>query len=208
MAAKALINKINIRNRLNRSLSRKSYISLAERNARVRFNEARRSAIKEFENHPATKDLEAENGVSEVLPRGNLAAALGIYQGDSAILLEDLRLFLKSEFSFRMNSRPKFKEVRGGIVYEFKVYAPSLEQFYNATPAKSGVVEWSAGSWTKLIEEGIPHFGGMFYSKVLFSKSRASRSKQAIQKGSGAPAPPIKYVSKIRDAFLKFFNRR
>ncbi len=195
------------RNTLNRALRKESYIDTAARNARSKFDAGVRDAIKVFEQHPVTKELSNEKGSSKVFERGNVAAVLGIYEGDGFLLLQQLRMFLESPLTFVLDTEnPKFTNRKSkGVLYEFGVIVPSLKDFYNATPAESGVVEWSLTSWTELLEKGVPRFGGMIYSKTKFGNSERSRSKQAIQrKGSGfESASPISYVTDIRNAFFK-----
>lgn len=204
--ARLRILRSNFQNKLNRALNRGSYADTALRNLDSKFEAARRDALRTMDQHPVTTELLDEKSGPRVFSRGNVASVLGIYEGDGAALISALRSYVESPSTFRINGLNfGFKNLGSkGVVYIFGVIAPSIKDFYEATPAQSGTVQWSKKSWTQLLEEGVPYYGGMVYSKTLFSNKSSSRSKQAIQKknGGSSPAEGVPYVREIRRAFF------
>lgn len=204
--ATVTFNRINIENKAQRNLRKKSYVNLASRNAQIKFQSAKRNAIEAFDGHPVTQEILDEKGHSRILSRANLFSLLGFSEG--ANVIAHLKEIIFSEVNMRMNLTPRFTKENGNLVYEFKVRSPSMEKIYDETRNEDGIAAWTSESWVKLIEEGIPHFGGILYSKTLFSDKEFSRSRQAIQrKGvSDEGTIPVQYISKILNDFLSHFN--
>lgn len=204
--AKVLINRISVQNKLNRALTKKSYQDLAARNAAVRFDQAKRDLIDDFQNHPVTLEIEAgPTAQGGLLERGSLFSFIGFNQSETPTA--ELRNYL--ETNIKLNSTPKFTQTKNGLIYSFNVKTPSIEDIYNN---KRFSVDWSNKGWIYLIEKGINNFSYyIFY--ILGFASGASRSGTGLQntrskKKRGGKALGIPYISEILNRFISKFSRK
>jgi hypothetical protein len=205
MAAKVLINKVNIQNRLNRTLTKKTYVDLATRNAQIRFDTAEREALREFDNHEITKELlDGPQAESKFLARGNLASFIGFEDAS----LEIGKLRNKLEQGFRMNERPQVTINKNGITYSYQVKAPDLQEIYDSTPTPDN---WSNKGWTELIEKGISNFIYYLFFEFPISKSRsgyAIQSKHKTKAGGASKVLGIEYIKTVLKTFQSYFKSR
>jgi len=117
---------------------------------RNRFEQEYTTFLNEYQSHPVTQELYASHlnpGINYggALEDGNLYAFFGFAGGDPAgelynLLAENIRIGKQ----YRVNKQSK------GIRYSYKVYAPTMQQIFNATP-----LSWTSRSWVKAVEQGI-----------------------------------------------------
>ena len=165
------------------------------------IEEARRDLIKDFFNHPVTKEIEgganASNSSDTLGGYGNLFSFIGFDKGEDPIASVESILNNRLNVKVRAVGRGRF---RINIAN-----APSKEQIFSATP-----IPWASGSsWAEGIEKGISNLGSFLYkdkgvrgsSSGSFSRSGTGIQVENTLRSSGFKPKP--YVSKMIAKFLK-----
>lgn len=147
------------------------------------FEKAKRSLLKDFDNHGVTQELSTDSGSenpaeksSNYLDYGNLFSFLGIDEGTDVteIVRETLDMVT------RIKRGAKFSHTIGKrFVFDVQVQYPTQEELNDATR----ILEWTSKGVVDLIQNGSPG-----YTKYLFSiirKFKNSRSGTAIQTKKG-----------------------
>lgn len=202
MSAKILINRISIENKLKRNLTQKSYLNLAQRNAEIRLNEAKRNLISDFNESEVTQEILAgptlEN--SKFLDRGNLVSFLGLENPEQSIAL----IRNKLETQIKLDNSPNFIQTKTGLIYEFRVETPSLQEIYDSAPSS-----WSSASWIELVQRGVNNFLAFIYFRFYKPVSRSGHGLQNSRaKSKGGKVLGIPYVKEMIDRFKERFGRR
>jgi hypothetical protein len=170
-----------------------------EKIARMRFEQIKREMIKEFLDHPVTKEIkdgpEAQNTSNTLGGYGNLFSYIGFYNGEDPIepILEE---FQKSTIVFS-------RVIDGGALWN--IYIPAKEDIWSVSP-----MPWAEGrSWAKGIETGISGLGQYFYT--LRGGLQNSRSETAIQTQSKLRGKSrfknVKYITEILKKYEKKFSQ-
>lgn len=168
-----------------------------EKIVRLNFEKIKTEMIKEFLNHPVTKEIkdgpQAQNISNTLGGYGNLFSYIGFYDGEDPIepILEE---FQKSTIVFS-------RLVDGGAVWN--IYMPAKEDIWEVSP-----MPWAEGrSWAKGIEIGISGLGEYFYT--LRGGLQNSRSETAIQVKSKLRGKSrfknVKYISDLLNKYEKRF---
>ena len=168
-----------------------------EKITRSKFEKIKKEMIKEFLDHPVTKEIkdgpQAQNISNTLGGYGNLFSYIGFYDGEDPIepILEE---FQKSSIVFS-------RLIDGGAVWN--IYIPAKQDIWEVTP-----MPWAEGrSWAKGIETGISGLGEYFYT--LRGGLQNSRSETAIQLKSKLRGKNrfknVKYISDLLNRYEKRF---
>jgi len=199
--ARVIINKIKIGKKLNGVLiTQRRFQSQAFRAANTRFLFAQLKLLKDFDDSEVTKEIVAgATANSSFLPKGNLVSFLGLRDGPKAIA----KLRGQLERRTKIGKTPEFIRARKGVIYEFKIKAPTLEELYeiNLSP-------WSNKSWIYQIENGLSNFLYYLYSKTgRFAKWSISGTGLQAKKGNkGSKVLKIKWISTLLKNFAARFS--
>ena len=158
--------------------------------AKETFDSAKRDFLREFDEHPITKEIEggatASNSSGTLNGYGNLFSFIGFDSSQDPI--GQLRSMLKSMMRV---SRAKVRRGSTTQVF-FDISIPDMKVISSVTP-----MPWESGrSWVRGIERGISGFG--YYMST--ESRRFSRSGSAIQTDSrlrSGAYVPRKYMSQI-----------
>lgn len=201
--AKVIINQISIRKKLTETLTKKKYAGLAYNAANTRFVFAKDGVIKEFNESPITKEIEAGPAVeSNFLTKGNLVSFLGLKDGQEAVN----KIKLKLQTSIRMNKTPEFSQTKTGVTYAFQVKTPTLEEIYDVAPS-----EWGSKSFVQHIQDGVSNFIFFIYDKTggfgKWSRSGTGlQNKNVKKKTRSKKVLGIKWIDEILENFSEKFN--
>jgi hypothetical protein len=174
----ATINKTILNREVKKLLFNKDIQNLAYQRAFKEFERIKKQALREFNQHPVTKELEEGVGasnISKTLPGtksdANLFSFIGFAEGANPT--QEVRQILEQEID--LNQKPTVRNIEKGIQFNFKVLAPTLKAIEAATP-----LPWENGrSWVKGIERGISGLG--YYLSGRFKSPEPSRSGGGIQ---------------------------
>ena len=168
--------------------------------------EAKEQLLKDFENNPVTKEIEAgsENTInySRTLQgigygKGSLFGFIGFVESDKP--LDIVRLYL-TKSGVVSQKAPRVSIKNNKVFFGYSVKAPDMSEIEAITP-----MPWEGGrSWVRAIERGISGLG--YY---LLTKSKASRSGQGIQASNQlrtATYRPTKYMSSIIKNYINFLR--
>lgn len=188
MNAKINFNSIN-----EKSLKAKKIEARADKIIKEKVKNASDIFIKEFEDHPISREINAgessSNTSGTLSGRGNLFSFIGFNKGDSPI--KDLKAFIEKQFSFK-----KAKKDKKSITYQISY--PNLEKIKSQTP-----MPWEGGrSWVYGVENGISGLSQYLYKKFIAS----SRSGTGIQSNRNTKAfnyKPVKYLTEIINNFKR-----
>jgi hypothetical protein len=167
----------------------------ALKQAQEEINKIKQDLLKDYNDHPVTKELEAgvdSENVSQTLNGiGNLTTYIGFQDGANPT--EPVRDKLKT---VSLNSKGKISNNDSGLSFEFDVVAPSIEEIENV-----GFLPFEQGnSWIKGIENGISGFGSYIYGR-MFKNSRSGKGIQARKTFRQGNFRPVRYVSEIMNEF-------
>ncbi len=162
-----------------------------------RFRDAKAQLLRDFDEHPVTKEIEAGIGaanISETLDgEGDLYSFIGFEDGSDPI--EDLRYVLESQTQL---GKGRLRAESGSIKFNFSLRVPR-EEIKKATP-----LPWEGGkSWAEGVEKGISGF-----SEYMQGKFTTSRSGGGIQTTRTIRATPFKrrpYLTEIFNNFVENF---
>lgn len=194
------ININQIRKDLRVPLS--SLSNLAYGSASSSFKSKKNSIIKQFKDHKVSQEIKGGNSVeSSFLPKGNLFALLGFYDGTHPV--DDLQDFL--EENIILDRKPSITYNGDRIAYSFNVSVPTNRELRAATP-----LTWDESrSWLDEIENGVSGLTRFIFHKYF--STDASRSKSGLQsKGRGSDyinyARPISYLNDLLNNFKREFK--
>ena len=198
---KPIITKIKI----NKTAFRKSVANAVGKSKKVqkkahqlaekKVQRAKALILKEFNDHPVTKEIEGGptsfNVSRTIVGRGNLFSFMGFQDGANPthVVKEYLE---RSSYVFK-NS--KLNKTITGRHFEFRVKAPDLSDIYKSTP-----LPWENGrSWVRGVERGISGIGHYMYGKFLTSRSGTGlQSKNEVKFAAFKTTP---YMSKMIEQF-------
>jgi len=193
----ATINKTILNREVKKLLFNKDIQNLAYQRAFKEFERIKKQALREFNQHPVTKELEEGVGasnISKTLPGtksdANLFSFIGFAEGANPT--QEVRQILEQEID--LNQKPTVINIETGIQFNFKVLAPTLKSIEAATP-----LPWENGrSWVKGIERGISGLGyylsGRFKSPEPSQSGGGIQSSYKVRKGSFVT---VDYLSEI-----------
>jgi len=169
----AVRGKLNIKQLLKKNYSNSKVLqNLAYGTAKKKTDALKKEALREFDQHEVTKELEqGTSGMNSSLlgGQGNFFGFLGFHEGDQPVKI--IRGILEDHIKIR-NTKGKLKKVSGtSFQWEFDIDIPSKAEIYAVTP-----MAWSTRSWVKGVERGITN-----YAKTVFLDSERSRSGIALQ---------------------------
>jgi hypothetical protein len=174
----ATINKAILNREVKKLLFNKDIQNLAYQRASKEFERIKNQTLRQFNQHPVTKELEGGIGasnISKTLPGtksdANLFSFIGFAEGSNPT--QEVRQILEQEID--LNQKPTIKTLETGIEFRFKVLAPTLKSIEAQTP-----LPWENGrSWVKGIERGISGLG--YYLSGRFKSPEPSQSGGGIQ---------------------------
>ncbi len=194
----AKTKKLRITQKMRKEIFAKSQAlqNLAYGAAKQKSARLRRDLLREFDNHPVTKEIEqGPSGTSSLLGgRGNFFGFLGFNSGDKPI--EILRDSLNDQFKILSKKGKVKKASKTSLIYSFDILYPTKTQIYAITP-----LAWTSKSWVKGVEKGITN-----YTQTVFKKSENSRSGVALQtdrKIGFIRFSPTPYVTQMLDKIRK-----
>lgn len=159
---------------------------------------AQNQMVKEFDDHPVTKEIEAGKNTSNssglLDGYGNLFTFIGFDSGSSPIAI----------IKKLLGKRPSIVVDKTGSAGRFNINVgiASKEEIFAVTP-----IPWAAGrSWVDGIEKGIVGLGQYLYSNKPLSKSRSGNAVQIDNKLRGGKMRNAPYLSRIMNNFIKNLN--
>ena len=194
----AVRGKLSIKQLLKKNYSNSKVLqNLAYGAAKKKTEGLKSEALREFDQHEVTKELEkGTSGMNSSLlgGRGNFFGFLGFHQGDQPVQI--IRGIFEDHIKIR-NTKGKLKKVSAtSFVWEFDIDVPSKTEIYAVTP-----MTWSSKSWVKGVERGITN-----YTKTVFRDSERSRSGIALQSKQNVgfiTFTPTPYISALLDKLKK-----
>ena len=206
---KLKINKREFDRQVSRVRTAPKIKELAYKRAQEMAEDAKKELIKEFNENPITKELEAGSGNTKNISRtllglpygqGSLYGFIGFVDGTNPI--DEVRSYLEGTGHVYKSARLQKRGARGGT-YEFKADVPSMNAIEGLTP-----MPWEGGrSWTRAIERGI---SGL--SNYMLNHSASSRSGQGIQSKNkmyqAAMYKPTKYLSAMINNYVRALQGR
>lgn len=174
----ATVNKTILNREVKKLLFNKDIQNLAYQRASREFQRIKNQTLRQFNQHPVTKELEGGIGasnISDTLPGtkgdANLFSFIGFAEGSNPT--QEVRQILEQEID--LNQKPTVRNIETGIEFRFKVLAPTLKAIEAQTP-----LPWENGrSWVKGIERGISGLG--YYLSGRFKSPEPSQSGGGIQ---------------------------
>jgi hypothetical protein len=170
----------------------------ARKVAEEKFNQAKEEMLKEFNEHPVTRELEsgpdAEGNISRTLGGyGNLYSFIGFEEGQDPTGV--VRKYIEENAKLKRNVR----YIKAQDEFEFKAQIPLTVELEALTPSP-----WDGKSWVRGIERGISGLGYYIFSKIReFKRSRSGTAIQADSKIRDLVYKPVKYMSNIFNNFKK-----
>jgi len=194
----AVKGKLSIKQLLKKNYTNSKVLqNLAYGAAKKKAEGLRNTALKEFDQHEVTKELEkGTSGMNSSLlgGRGNFFGFLGFHQGDQPVQI--IRNILEDHIKVR-NTKGKLKKVsQTSFLWEFDIDIPSKTEIYAVTP-----MPWSSKSWVKGVERGVTN-----YAKTVFRDSERSRSGIALQSKRNIgfiTFRPTPYITALLDKLKK-----
>jgi len=185
--------RINFSSISEKTLQAKKIESRADKIIKEKVKNASDIFIKEFEDHPISREIDGGENASNISGtlsgRGNLFSFIGFNKGDSPI--KNLKVFIERQFNFK-----KTRKDKKSITYQISY--PNLEKIKSQTP-----MPWEGGrSWVYGVENGISGLSQYLYKKFI----SASRSSTGIQSKKNAKAfnyKPAKYLTEIINNFKR-----
>lgn len=193
----ATINKTILNREVKKLLFSKDIQNLAYQRASKEFQKIKNQALKEFNQHPVTQELEggiSASNISKTLPGtkddANLFSFIGFKEGANPT--QEVRQILEEEID--LSQKPTVRNLGTGIEFNFKVLAPTLKSIEGKTP-----LPWENGrSWVRGIERGISGLGyylsGRFKSPEPSQSGGGIQSKNKVRSGSFVT---VEYLSEI-----------
>lgn len=193
----ATLKKAIFQREVNKIIFSKDLETLAFQRADKIFQKIKTRALREFNTHKITKEIESgpfgEN-ISGTIQGGNANSNLFSFIGFPAASDPTgvIREYL--QFNINLTKKPESKKIKNGIQYIFDVEGPAMSELEALTP-----MPWEQGrSWIRGIERGISGIG--FYLSGNYKVPEPSRSGGGIQvknKVNQAIFIRSKYISEI-----------
>lgn len=161
------------------------------------------AALKEFDNHPVTKELkQGPSGINvsgTLGGTGNLFSFIGFYSGDRPT--DEVREKLKSYLDV-VGVQRKIRGNKGVSSYRYSLTFPTISSFDSVSQ-----MPWESGnSWVRGVENGISGFSNYMYLNYGEGKLERSRSGTAVQTKKNVNVGifrPTKYITEILDNYRK-----
>ena len=164
--------------------------------AESKLQDSKKQLFDNFSSHPVTLEIQAgeksANSSGTLGGYGNLFSFIGFSSSFDPIapiskLINSIRLIKKSDK----------RVARGETIFSFKIYAPKLSDFENASP-----MPWASGrSWLTGIERGI---SGVGYFISRLGTGRSGGGQQADNKvRDGLSFRRVSYFTKMYSDFFK-----
>jgi len=180
---KALLKKVDFK-------GTKRFQQAAFREAKKRAAQAKKEVIKEFNNHPVTKEIaQGPKGLGSHLlgGKGNLFGFLGFERGSKPVMI--LRDMLQNAFVVNKQKMRVTAIKNTTFTVEFDVRIPTEPEIDAITP-----LPWTSKSWVKGIEKGITN-----YSQTVFQPRKGVGSLYESHSRSGVALQTKKSIN-----FIKF----
>lgn len=201
MKIKFSVNAKNLDKQLKQSLSKrnnsddlkKKLESETKEKIFKKFEKLKKEMIKDFTNHPVTKEILSGASASNISGTlggyGNLFTFIGFESGQNPIA-PIIELLQKTQITFFKISPRGTSKIR--------VEMPDREEIFNVTP-----LPWAAGiSWAQRIEVGLSGLGQ--YMNKNSPYSRSGKGIQSKNKVRGSRFSNTPYVS----SFLNKWNKK
>jgi len=201
MKIKFSVNAKNLDKQLKQSLSKrnnsddlkKKLESETKEKIFKKFEKLKKEMIKDFTNHPVTKEILSGASASNISGTlggyGNLFTFIGFESGQNPIT-PIIELLQKTQITFFKISPRGTSKIR--------VEMPDKEEIFNVTP-----LPWAAGiSWAQRIEVGLSGLGQ--YMNKNSPYSRSGKGIQSKNKVRGSRFSNTPYVS----SFLNKWNKK
>ena len=161
------------------------------------------AALKEFDNHPVTKELkQGPSGINvsgTLGGTGNLFSFIGFYSGDRPT--DEVREKLKSYLDV-VGVQRKIRGNKGVSSYRYSLTFPTISSFDSVSQ-----MPWESGnSWVRGVENGISGFSNYMYLNYGEGRFERSRSGTAVQTKKDVNVGvfrPTKYITEILDNYRK-----
>ena len=161
------------------------------------------AALKEFDNHPVTKELkQGPSGINvsgTLSGIGNLFSFIGFYSGDRPT--DEVREKLKGYLDV-VGVQRKIRGNRGVSSYRYSLTFPTISSFDSVSQ-----MPWESGnSWVRGVENGISGFSNYMYLNYGEGRLERSRSGTAVQTKKNVNVGifrPTKYITEILDNYRK-----
>ena len=196
------IHKSQFRNAVAQGLNSARVKEAAYRRAVELVTNVKKEAIREFDEHPVTKEISegpsAANMSGTLSNGGNLFSYIGFYEGDDPTRI--VRSYLNDKIKVFRQSR--FLKFQTSGYYNFRVNQPIVSEIENLTP-----LPWERGvSWTRGIERGISGLGHYLHGR--FSDSRSGAGIQSKYEVRPAIFRTKRYLTTIVTNFYKNIKNR
>lgn len=159
------------------------------------IEEAQEMLVKDFFNHPVTKEIQAgpnsSNSSGTLGGYGNLFAFIGFDRGDNPTKGIEEILKRKLSVTVRAISNGRFRISILNSASKGEIFSVSQ-------------IPWASGSsWAEGIEKGMSNLGSFLYRSKGVSKSRSGTGVQVLNDLRSTSFKTQPYISKIIDRFYK-----
>jgi hypothetical protein len=161
-------------------------------------------AMKEFDRHPITRELQqgpSSANVSGTLGgTGNLFSFIGFYSSTDPIA--PVREILKSNLNL-VSSQKRIRGGKGVKAFRYALSMPTLDSFDLVAR-----MPWESGnSWVVGIERGISGFSNYMYftrgEGRFAAKSRSGKAVQSREVVNAGTFIPVKYITEVLDNYRR-----
>jgi len=176
---------------------------IAQKAAQQKFKAAQKKAVRYFDSHPVTREIEIGGDspnisgtlhFPEAAKKGNLYSFIG-FKGAKSTNMRGLRLLFTTYARVKWKS-PRTIKMTNAIIYRFNTKIPNMAAFHQITP-----MPWPEGgqSWVQKVETGFSNLHYYKYKKGI----DGSRSGYAIQLEKwgvylpGSYYKPVGYINPI-----------
>lgn len=203
----AILNEIVLKKQIEKLSQGKSFQKFAYNAANTRLVAAKNQLLEDFDDDEVIKEMieSSKNPAittSEIVSKGNLTAFLGLYPGQGASQVQELRNMLKYGISMDVNAKIEFSKNK--VSYSFKVRLPTKKDMNE----KAELGDWTSKSWIEIIENGVSKTVNkfIFWSEGFKSGSKSGTGLQTSGKvTSPAQLTPTPFMSRILDIFREKF---
>jgi len=159
------------------------------------IEKAQRELVRDFYNHPVTKEVQAganaSNSSGTLGGYGNLFAFIGFDSGDNPT--QGIENILKQKLSVTVRA------ISNGRFRISILNAASKGEIFSVSQ-----IPWASGSsWAEGIENGLSNLGSFLYSNKGIPKSRSGTGIQVLRDLRSTNFKTQPYISKIINRFYK-----